>query len=58
MFEWMSGNLSEGDKTGLNVVWNIFCGSLIACVFAWPFAVIAGKDDPIKGLEFLFKPFG
>ena len=58
MFEWLTGNIDQGGKTGLNILWNILGGSILACIFAWPFALIAGKDEPIKGLEYLFTPFG
>ena len=58
MFEWLTRNEGPGGKTALNILWNVLGGSILACIFAWPFALIAGKDDPIEGLEYLFTPFG
>lgn len=58
MFEWLTRNTEPGGKTALNILWNFFGGSIMACIFLWPFALVAGRDDPIEGAEFLFKPFG
>lgn len=58
MFEWLTGDLDQGGKTGLNVVWNIFAGGIMATIFAWPLALIKARGDGAEFLEYLFKPFG
>lgn len=58
MFEWLTGDLAPAGKTALNFLWNFFGGGLMACIFAWPIALMASKGDPAEGAEFLFTPFG
>lgn len=58
MFEWLTGNVEQGGKTGLNILWNIFCGGIMATIFAWPLALIKSGGDGVEFFEYLFKPFG
>lgn len=58
MFEWLSGNMKDGEKSALNALWNIFGGGILAVFFAFPFAAINAKGDSIKFFEYLFTPFG